>query len=86
MVDVAEKWDWFFIQKNKLSNEEIDKFNFVAKQILKDGYFDNTKHKGYLELVSRFTETEILFYDPVKNRTTANSQVYVKALAKIIEP
>ncbi|MDQ7032756.1 MAG: ATP-binding protein, partial [Desulfonauticus sp.] len=84
MVEIAENEIDFFIQTNKLNNEDIDRFKFVAQKIMQNGYFDNKKYKGYIDIVSKFADVEILFYDPIKNITTANSRIYVKAFERIL--
>jgi len=38
-----------------------------------------------LDIVSKFAEVEILFYDPVGNKTYANSQIYVKAFEMLLK-
>ncbi|MDQ7032655.1 MAG: ATP-binding protein [Desulfonauticus sp.] len=84
MVEIAENEIDFFIQTNKLSKEDIDRFKFVSQKIMENGYFDNKKYKGYIDIVSKFTEVEILFYDAIKNITKANSRIYVKAFERIV--
>jgi AAA+ ATPase superfamily predicted ATPase len=74
-----------FIEQNELSDEEIEKFNFVAKVLVEEGKFDNNKNKGYLKIISKFAQVEILFYEPTTNVTFANSKIYVKAFEKILE-
>ncbi|MDQ7032613.1 MAG: ATP-binding protein [Desulfonauticus sp.] len=83
MVEIAENEIDFFIQTSKLSREDIDKFKFVAKQIIENGYFNNKRYKGYIDIVSKFTEVEILFFDPIKNITTANNRIYEKAFERL---
>jgi len=73
-----------FIELNELSQKEIEDFKFVAKVILEEGVFDNNKYLGYLKTISKFAEVEILFYEPVSNRTFANSRIYIKAFEKIL--
>jgi len=73
-----------FIELNELSQKEIEDFRFVAKVILEEGVFDNNKYPGYLRTISKFAEVEILFYEPVSNRTFANSRIYIKAFEKIL--
>ena len=85
MAQIAENEIDFFMEQNKLNSDEIGQFKYVAKKIIDNGYFDNKKNKGYLDIVSQFAEVEIFFYDPVKNITTANSKIYVKAFEKIIK-
>jgi len=72
-----------YLEKERFTKEEKERLFFLAKEIIKNGYFDNSKIEGYLELVSKLTEVEILFYDPVKNITTVNSKIYEKAFENI---
>jgi len=74
-----------FIEQNELNDEEIEKFYFVMKILVAEGYFDNNKYKGYLKIISKFAEVEILFYEPVSNRTFANSRIYIKAFEKLLK-
>jgi len=73
------------IEQLKLSDEEIKKLYFVMEQIVKNGVFENSKYRGYLDIVSKFAEAEILFFDPLKNRTTANSRIYKKAYEMLLK-
>ena len=59
-------------------------FFFVAKEIVKNSFFDNSKYEGYLEIISKFCEVEILFFDPIEYKTYANSKIYIKAFEKIL--
>jgi AAA+ ATPase superfamily predicted ATPase len=83
MAEITENEIDFFIQQNKLSSSEIEQFKYVAKKIVKDGYFSNKKDKGYLDIISKFAKVEILFFDPVKNIATANSKIYLKAFSRL---
>jgi len=84
MVDIAKNEIKLFFEQQKLTKEEKDKFLFVAKEIIKNNKFENGDFEGYLDIVSKFAEIEILFFDPVKNITTANSKIYVKAFEKLL--
>ena len=74
----------FFFESNKIPKEEREKFLFVAKEIVKNSFFDNSKYEGYFDVISKFCEVEILFFDPVEYRTYANSRIYAKAFEKIL--
>ena len=67
-----------------MEDEEYEKFLLVIKEIVNKGYFENKKYKGYLEVVSKICEVEILFFDPIEYKTYANSQIYIKAFEKIL--
>ena len=68
-----------FIEQNQLSDEEIKQLSFVFDTILKEKQFSHSKYKGYLKIVAKLCEIEILFYDPVVNITYVNSEIYKKA-------
>jgi len=68
-----------FMEQSKLSQEETDKLFFVFRKILEENEFNNSKYKGYLDIISKLCEIEILFYDPAVNITYPNSQIYKKA-------
>ena len=74
-----------FIEQNELSDEEIKQLMFVFDTILKEKQFNHSKYKGYLKIVAKLCEIEILFYDPATNITYANSEIYKKAFELIKE-
>jgi len=76
-----------FIEQSKLyeKKEEMKKLNFIMDEIIKNNLFDNNKFDGYLDIISKLCEIEILFYDPVVNITYPNSQIYKKAYELIKE-
>jgi len=81
-VNLAKNEIEVFIAQRKLSKDLVKKFYFIAKEILKNGYFKTSNLADYLEVISLFVEVEILFYDPIQNLTTANSRIYEKAFEK----
>ncbi len=83
-VNIAKNEIKIYIEQIKLSEEEIKKFYFVINEIIKNGYFNNDKFIGYLDIIFRFAEKEILFFDPVYNVTTVNSRIYIKAFERIV--
>jgi len=85
MAEIAKNEIKLFFEQQKILKEDKDKFLFVAKQIVEDGKFINGDYEGYFDTVSKFAEVEILFYDPIKNITTANSKIYIKAFEKLLE-
>jgi len=82
-AQIVENEIHFFVEQSKIEDEEYEKFLYVIDKIVKKGYFDNKKYKGYLEVISKFCDAEILFFDPVEYKTYANSKIYVKAYARI---
>lgn len=73
-----------FFEQSKLSDEAKEKFYYVIGEIVRAGFFDNDSHEGYLDIVSAFSDNEILFFDPVFNKTYPSSRIYVKAFEKIL--
>ena len=57
----------------------------MIDKIVKEDCFDNKKYKGYLEIISKFCEVEILFFDPIEYKTYANSRIYVKAFEMLLK-
>jgi len=84
-AEIAENEIYLFVEQNKIEDKEYEKFLFVIKEIVNKGYFENKRYRGYLEIISKFCKAEILFFDPIKNITTANSRIYVKAFEKILK-
>jgi len=86
MAEIAKSEIEFSFKELRKKDKEnlIDPFKDIAKDILKNGYSKRST-KEHDETVEFFCEKEILFYDPVKNITTANSRIYIKALEKIIQ-
>ncbi len=68
-----------YIAQEKLNDNLIEKFEFIASEIVKKGYFYSKKLKDYIDVVSLFSKVEILFFDPINNKTTASNRLYVKA-------
>jgi len=75
----------FFIAQKDISDEDVEKFNFIAKEILENGYFYSKELKKYLKTISLFCEVEILFFDPINNITTTNSEIYNKAFEEMLK-
>ncbi|MDQ7032156.1 MAG: hypothetical protein Q9M37_05510, partial [Desulfonauticus sp.] len=85
MTEMAENEIKFTFKEARKSNKDylIDAFKNIVKDILKKGY-SNRDSKEDEEAIDFFCEKEILFYNPVKNITTANSRIYVKAFERIL--
>jgi len=65
----------------------FEPFKAIAKEILKNGYFSLELKEAdfYMETVEKFASLEILFYEPVSDKITANSKIYEKAFKKLIK-
>ncbi|MDQ7032825.1 MAG: ATP-binding protein [Desulfonauticus sp.] len=73
-----------FRELRKLNKEYlIEPFKEIIKDILTKGYSDK-ESKEIEEAIDFFCEKEILFFDPIKNTTTANSKIYVKAFERLL--
>lgn len=62
-----------------------DEFEIIAKEIVKDEYFDlNNKERSIkqrlMPLIKILCEKEILFFDPQTGIITPNSRIYLKAM------
>ena len=83
-TEIVENEIYLFLEQNKIEDKEYEKFLFVIKEIVNKGYFQNKRYRGYLEIISKFCEVEILFFDPIEYKTYGNSRIYVKAFEKIL--
>jgi hypothetical protein len=89
MVEVAK--NEIIFEKNKnLTNKEFELFLKIIEIIVKNKSFvfdenDEEKRKELNKIIDRFCNIEILFFDPIKNKVSANSKVYVKAFERIID-
>ena len=82
-VQIAKNEVKVLFELKKLNKNQIEQFYFVIDKIIKQGYFDNGEFSGYLEIISIFCEVEILFFDPLENKTYANSKIYEKAFGEL---
>ncbi len=64
--------------------EEDELFKTIAKEILEKGYFvldPNMEKRGeFMDLVSKWAEKEILFYEPLSLKVNGNNRLYEKGL------
>ncbi|RMA93327.1 ATP-binding protein [Hydrogenothermus marinus] len=89
MAEIAKNEILFERNKN-LTDKEYNIFLEIAKNIVDKGYYildekDELKRKEIYKVIERFCEVEILFFDPIKNITKANSRIYVKAFEKLLK-
>lgn len=58
----------------------------VSQEIMQKGFYSleriNKKEKNFLQ---RWTEKEILFYDPLELKATGNSRIYEKGMELLLE-
>jgi len=85
MAKIAENEIKFSFRELRKKDKEylVEPFEDIAKDISKDGYSKRATKK-HDEAIEFFCEKEILFFDPLKNITTANSRIYVKAFEKLL--
>jgi AAA+ ATPase superfamily predicted ATPase len=88
MAQIAKN-EIIFEKNQNLTNKEFELFLQIAKRIVEDKRFifdesDEKKRKELSKVINRFCDIEILFFDPIKNITTANSQIYVKAMQMLL--
>ena len=73
-----------FEKNNNLTNKEFALFLKIAKIIVEKEYFNfnennETERRELKEIINRFCDVEIFFYNPITNKVTANSKIYIKA-------
>ena len=75
------------IMKRFLDDKKREIFKGVAKDIIKNGYYEGREdeEKEYLEVIDFMTEREIFFYDPLEQKVTGNNRVYERAFEKLID-
>ena len=72
----------------ELAKQDIyadDIFKEIAKEIVNNGYAILKNDKKYIEIVEYFCEKEILFFEPSDTNIYPNSQIYAKAMQKILK-
>ena len=74
------------IMKRFLDEKKREIFKEVAKEIIKNGYYESREDekKEYLEVIDFMTEKEIFFYDPLEQKVTGNNRLYEKAFEELI--
>ncbi|MGC8677008.1 MAG: ATP-binding protein [Hydrogenobaculum sp.] len=72
----------FIIRQNTKEEDEI--FRMIAKEILKNGYFildpDMEKRKEIMDVIDKWAQKEILFYDPKSLKVNGNNRTYEKGM------
>ncbi len=63
----------------KVTDEERRLFKEIAKKILRKGYFISDSDK-YRTTIEKFSDIEILFFDPLSLRVTGNNRLYEKGM------
>ena len=66
--------------------DQKEDFKRIAKSILEKGYYslENITRKEK-ELLQKWAEKEILFYDPLELKVTGNSRIYEKGMELLLE-
>lgn len=85
-VELAKGEIDFFMLK-KCSLEEIEIFEDIAKEIVKNGEYILDKHlpnkDKIMAVLEKFAEIEFIFYNPLNNKITANNRLYYKAFERL---
>ncbi|MGC8649463.1 MAG: ATP-binding protein [Hydrogenobaculum sp.] len=72
----------FIIRKNTKEEDEI--FRMIAKEILKNGYFildpNMEKRKEIMDVIDKWAQKEIFFYDPKSLKVNGNNRTYEKGM------
>ena len=72
----------FIIRQNTKEEDEI--FRMIAKEILKNGYFaldpSLEKRKEIMDVIDKWAQKEILFYDPKSLKVNGNNRTYEKGM------
>ncbi len=70
----------------KFSDEEVEFFKDIAKEIIKKGYYSirglKEKERKFLQ---KWAEKEILFYEPLELKVSGNSRIYEKGMEYLFE-
>jgi AAA+ ATPase superfamily predicted ATPase len=71
-----------FYEKDRLNDDDVLKFEEIAMEILKNGYFQLSKEKRgiYYKTIEKFAEVEILFFDPKSLKVRGNNRLYEKGM------
>ena len=85
-AEIAKNEIEFSFRDLRKKNKEylIKPFKEIIKDIIDMGYSKRAT-KEHDEAIEYFCDVEILFFNPIKNITTANSRIYIKAFEKILD-
>ena len=90
--DAKNQIDFILTRTDKYKLKKIidEEFNYIAKKIVKNGYFDFEREKRetkqeLLPIIEVFCEKEILFFDPKTGIIKPNSRIYLKAMEDMIK-
>jgi hypothetical protein len=67
----------------KIKKEEREQFYEVCREILGEGYFE-AKDDSFIDVIAKFAEIEILFFDPLDVKITGNSRIYEKGMEILV--
>ena len=67
----------------KIDKKEREKFYDVCREILEKGFFE-AKDNSYIEVIEKFAEVEILFFDPLDVKIKGNSRIYEKGMEILV--
>jgi len=68
----------------KINKEERKLLYDVCRSIIENGYF-KPKDDKYRTVIEKFSEVEILFFDPLTLEVKGNSRIYEKGMEKLVD-
>jgi AAA+ ATPase superfamily predicted ATPase len=76
-----------YIGRGGFKDEEVEKFISICEEIIVKGAFElNVKDiADYVDVIDRWAEKEILFYDPLELKVMGNSRIYEKGMELLLE-
>ena len=76
-----------YIGRGGFKDEEVEKFVNICEEITVKGAFElNVRDiADYVGIIDRWSEKEILFYDPLELRVMGNSRIYEKGMELLLE-
>ncbi len=75
------------IMLKECSKEENRLFKEIIKKIVKNKEFvldSNEKYKKYMSVIEKWSEKEILFFDPLEVKVTGNNRLYEKGMEVLL--
>jgi hypothetical protein len=87
-----EKWLAYteivdYIGRGGFKDNEVEKFINICKEITIKGTFElNVRDiADYVDIIDRWAEKEILFYDPLELKVMGNSRIYEKGMELLLQ-
>jgi hypothetical protein len=76
-----------YIGRGGFKKDEIEKFINICREITVRGCFElNVRDiADYVDIIDKWSEKEILFYDPLELKVMGNSRIYEKGMELLLE-